>query len=151
MARDEDDGKGHREPQTPGGPTEEHPDCGARNPCVGGTQPGDLVLDPTCGSGTTAYVAEQWGRRWITTDTSRVATTLAKQRLMASVFDYFQLAHPDEGIGSGFSYKKVPHVTLKSIANNPELRDGMSEENIQAIVRRYADQETLYDSPEVDK
>ena len=82
------------------------------------TDPGDLVLDPTCGSGTTAYVAEQWGRRWITCDTSRVAVTLAKQRLMTSVFDYYQLAHPDEGVGSGFRYKTVPHITLKSIAND---------------------------------
>jgi adenine-specific DNA-methyltransferase len=82
------------------------------------TDPGDLVLDPTCGSGTTAFVAEQWGRRWITCDTSRVATTLAKQRLMGATFDYYKLAHPNEGVGSGFEYKKVPHVTLKSIANN---------------------------------
>lgn len=87
------------------------------------TDPGDLVFDPTCGSGTTAYVAEQWGRRWITCDTSRVAITLAKQRLMTAVFDYYELAHPDEGVGSGFIYKTVPHVTLKSIANNPEIDD----------------------------
>ncbi len=82
------------------------------------TDPGDLVFDPTCGSGTTAYVAEQWGRRWITCDTSRVATTLAKQRLMTATFDYYKLAYPDEGVGSGFEYKKVPHITLKSIAND---------------------------------
>ena len=82
------------------------------------TDPGDLVFDPTCGSGTTAFVAEQWGRRWITCDTSRVATTLAKQRLMTATFDYYKLAYPDEGVGSGFEYKKVPHITLKSIANN---------------------------------
>jgi adenine-specific DNA-methyltransferase len=88
------------------------------------TDPGDLVFDPTCGSGTTAYVAEQWGRRWITCDTSRVALTLARQRLMTAVFDYYELAHPDEGVGSGFRYKTVPHVTLKSIANNPEI-DGI--------------------------
>jgi len=85
------------------------------------TDPGDLVFDPTCGSGTTAYVAEQWGRRWITCDTSRVALTLARQRLMTAVFDYYELAHPEEGVGSGFKYKTVPHVTLKSIANNPEI------------------------------
>ena len=72
------------------------------------TDPGDLVLDITCGSGTTAYVAEQWGRRWITCDTSRVALTLAKQRLMTASFDYYELAHPREGIGSGFVYKTVP-------------------------------------------
>lgn len=85
------------------------------------TDPGDLVLDPTCGSGTTAYVAEKWGRRWITCDTSRVAITLAKQRLMTASFDYFQLRYPHEGLKGGFIYKTVPHVTLKSIANNPEI------------------------------
>ena len=82
------------------------------------TDPGDIVFDPTCGSGTTAYVAEKWGRRWITCDTSRVAITLAKQRLMTSVFDYYKLKNQDEGISSGFQYKTVPHVTLKSIAKN---------------------------------
>lgn len=82
------------------------------------TDPGDLVVDPTCGSGTTAYVAEQWGRRWITCDSSRVAVVLAKQRLMTASFDYYQLARPDEGIGSGFRYRTVPHVTLKSLANS---------------------------------
>ena len=97
------------------------------------TDPGDLVLDITCGSGTTALVAEQWGRRWMTCDTSRVALTLAKQRLMTAVFDYFQLAHETEGVDSGFRYKTVPHVTLKSIANNEP-----------------ADPETLYDQPLVD-
>jgi len=97
------------------------------------TDPGDLVLDPTCGSGTTSFVAEQWGRRWITCDTSRVAVTLAKQRLMTGVFDYYELAHPAEGVGSGFVYKTVPHVTLKSIAHNELSR-----------------QETLYDQPRVD-
>ena len=85
------------------------------------TDPGDLVLDPTCGSGTTAFVAEKWGRRWITCDTSRVAVTLAKQRLMTSSFDYYELRYPHEGIKGGFFYKTVPHVTLKSIANNPEI------------------------------
>lgn len=114
------------------------------------TDPGDLVLDPTCGSGTTAYVAEEWGRRWITCDTSRVAVTLAKQRLMASEFDYYELAHSDEGVGSGFRYKTVPHVTLKSIANNPEIREGMTREQIDAAIARYADQETLYDQPYKD-
>ncbi len=98
------------------------------------TDPGDLVLDITCGSGTTAYVAEQWGRRWITCDTSRVALTLAKQRLMTATFDYYQLAKPEEGIASGFKYKTVPHVTLKSIANNEPPT-----------------QETLYDQPLLDK
>ncbi len=115
------------------------------------THPGDLVFDPTCGSGTTAYVAEQWGRRWITCDTSRVAITLAKQRLMSASFDYYELAHPEEGVGSGFRYKTVPHVTLKSIANNPELREGMTREQIDTAITKYADQETLYDQPYADK
>ena len=66
------------------------------------TDPGDLVFDPTCGSGSTAFAAEHWGRRWITCDTSRVAISLAKQRLMTALFDYYQLAYPDEGVGSGF-------------------------------------------------
>ena len=85
------------------------------------TDPGDLVLDPTCGSGTTAFVAEKWGRRWITCDTSRVAVTLARQRLMTASYDYFELKYPHEGLRGGFIYKTVPHVTLKSIANNPEI------------------------------
>lgn len=97
------------------------------------TDPGDLVFDPTCGSGTTAYVAEQWGRRWITCDTSRVAITLAKQRLMTATYDYYQLAHPEEGVSGGFKYKTVPHITLKSIANNEPPA-----------------QEILYDQPLVD-
>ncbi len=98
------------------------------------TDPGDLVLDPTCGSGTTAYVAEQWGRRWITCDTSRVAVTLAKQRLMTAQYDYYKLVQPEEGVGSGFVYKTVPHITLKSIANDEPPA-----------------QETLYDQPFIDK
>jgi len=114
------------------------------------TDPGDLVFDPTCGSGTTAYMAEHWGRRWITCDTSRVALTLAKQRLMTAVFDYYELAHPQEGVGSGFIYKTVPHVTLKSIANNPDIREGMTRAQIDAVIARHADQETLYDQPIVN-
>jgi adenine-specific DNA-methyltransferase len=85
------------------------------------TDPGDLVLDPTCGSGTSAFVAEKWGRRWVTCDTSRVAVTLAKQRLMTASYDYYELKYPHEGLKGGFIYKTVPHVTLKSIANNPEI------------------------------
>ncbi len=105
------------------------------------TDPGDLVLDPTCGSGTTAYVAEQWGRRWITTDTSRVALALARTRLMAAKYPYYYLADSSEGIKKemeitgkvppeyktqndikkGFVYKRVPHITLKAIANNSEI------------------------------
>ncbi|MFQ5632451.1 MAG: DNA methyltransferase [bacterium] len=99
------------------------------------TDPGDLVLDPTCGSGTTAYVAEQWGRRWITTDTSRIALNIAKTRLMTAVYPYYKL-YDERGrdIRQGFVYKKVPHITLKSLAN-----DEPSEE------------ETLYDQPSEDK
>ena len=82
------------------------------------TDPGDLVLDITCGSGTTAYVAEQWGRRWISCDTSRVALTLAKQRLMTAHFDYYQLAHPEEGIGSGLKYECVDTVSPKTLAED---------------------------------
>ena len=105
------------------------------------TDPGDLVVDPTCGSGTMAYVAEQWGRRWITCDTSRVALALARTRLMAARFPYYLLADSPEGIAKeaeitgqrppsyethndvrkGLVYKRVPHVTLKSIANNEEI------------------------------
>ncbi len=96
------------------------------------TDPGDLVLDPTCGSGTTAYTAEKWGRRWVTCDTSLVAITLAKQRLMTSSFDYFELKYPHEGLKGGFIYRTVPHVTLKSIANNPDI-DSIYEKMYPAI------------------
>lgn len=93
------------------------------------TDPGDLVLDPTCGSGTTAYVAEQWGRRWITIDSSRVAVAIARQRLLTAKFDTFKTNDPSEGVdpdgpknpGTGFHYKTVPHITLKSIAQNKSL------------------------------
>jgi len=99
------------------------------------TDPGDLVLDPTCGSGTTAFVSEQWGRRWITIDTSRIALNIAKQRLMTAVFPYYNL-YDEQGsdIRQGFKYKTVPHVTLKSLANDEP-----------------AATETLYDQPEQDK
>ncbi|MDZ7851647.1 MAG: site-specific DNA-methyltransferase [Halomonas sp.] len=102
------------------------------------TDPGDLVLDPTCGSGTTAYVAEKWGRRWVTCDTSRVAVTLAKQRLMTASYDYYELKYPQEGLGGGFIYKTVPHITLKSIANNPEI-DEIYERDHPAIERALAE------------
>ncbi len=116
------------------------------------TERGDLVLDPTCGSGTTAYVAEQWGRRWITCDTSRVALALARQRLMTATFPYYKLARPvaamssspvaggdtgataKQGVAGGFVYKTVPHVTLRSIAQNEP-----------------PEQEILYDQPEMDR
>ena len=114
------------------------------------TDPGDLVFDPTCGSGTTAYVAEQWGRRWITCDTSRVAISLGRQRLMTASYNYYELAHPDEGVGSGFKYKTAPHVTLRSIANNPEIKEGMTQAEIDRAIARHAPQETLYDQPLVD-
>ena len=96
------------------------------------TDPGDLVLDPTCGSGTTSYVAEQWGRRWITCDTSRVPLALARQRLLTATYPYYELKDPQAGPQSGFVYRRkqsrsgeevgglVPHITLKSIANNEQ-------------------------------
>jgi adenine-specific DNA-methyltransferase len=134
------------------------------------TDPGDLVLDPTCGSGTTAYVAEQWGRRWITIDTSRVALALARTRLMAAKFAYYLLADSPEGvkkesqltgrmppdyktegdIRKGFVYKRVPHITLKSIANNPDIKEGMNRKEIDAAIARHSDTETLYDQPYED-
>jgi adenine-specific DNA-methyltransferase len=134
------------------------------------TDPGDLVLDPTCGSGTTAHVAEEWGRRWITIDTSRVALALARTRLMGAKYPYYLLADSAEGvrreaevtgkippeyktdndIRKGFVYKRVPHVTLKSIANNPEIKKGMSREEIDAAIQRHADTELLYDKPYED-
>ncbi|PIS27846.1 MAG: site-specific DNA-methyltransferase, partial [Candidatus Marinimicrobia bacterium CG08_land_8_20_14_0_20_45_22] len=111
------------------------------------TDPGDLVLDPTCGSGTTAFVAEQWGRRWITIDTSRIALNIAKQRLMTATYPYYKLyseqSVPENGqdqhpitkdIRQGFVYKTVPHITLKSLANDEPPAT-----------------ETLYDQPEIDR
>ncbi|MGI8412132.1 MAG: site-specific DNA-methyltransferase [Solirubrobacteraceae bacterium] len=135
------------------------------------TDPGDLVLDPTCGSGTTGYVAEQWGRRWITIDTSRVALALARQRLMGARFPYYLLADSVEGrtkeselsatplppaevtgdIRHGFVYERVQHITLKSIANNPDIKEGMSRDQIDAAIRRHAEFELLYDKPYEDK
>lgn len=99
------------------------------------TDPGDLVLDPTCGSGTTAFVAEQWGRRWITIDTSRIALNIAKRRLMTAILPYYIL-HDEEGgnVRQGFKYKTVPHITLKAFANDLPF-----------------DEEILYDQPEEDK
>lgn len=85
------------------------------------TDPGDLVLDPTCGSGTTAYVAEQWGRRWVTIDTSRVSISIARQRLLTAKYDYYALRDEDAGISAGLKYRTVPHITLKSIAQNTNL------------------------------
>jgi adenine-specific DNA-methyltransferase len=85
------------------------------------TDPGDLVFDPTCGSGTTAWCAEKWGRRWITCDTSRVALAIARQRLMTAKFDYYELKDPERGPAGGFIYETVPHITLESIAKNTEI------------------------------
>jgi adenine-specific DNA-methyltransferase len=85
------------------------------------TDPGDLVFDPTCGSGTTAYCAEKWGRRWITCDTSRVALAIARRRLMTAKFDYYELLEPERGPAGGFVYETVPHITLRSIAHNEEI------------------------------
>ena len=99
------------------------------------TDPGDLVLDPTCGSGTTAYVAEQWGRRWITTDTSRIALNIAKTRLLSATFPYYLLYDQQTcDLRQGFTYRKVPHITLGSIANGEPPAE-----------------ETLYDQPQEDK
>ena len=119
------------------------------------TDPGDLVLDPTCGSGTTAYVAEQWGRRWITIDTSRVALALARARVMGARYPYYLLADSSEGLAKeaelartppdedrvtygdirqGFVYRRVPHITLKAIANNAEI-DEIWEEHRPALDR----------------
>lgn len=97
------------------------------------TDPGDIVLDPTCGSGTTAFVAEQWGRRWITVDTSRVSLALARTRLMTAKYPYYKL-RDEKSVSVGFEYKTVPHVTLKSLANDEP-----------------AEQEVLYDQPAENK
>ena len=134
------------------------------------TDPGDLVLDPTCGSGTTAVVAEQWGRRWITTDTSRVALALARTRLMSAKYPYYLLADSPEGaareeeitgipqprdghgddIRQGFVYRRAPHVTLGSIANNPDIVEGMSREEMDRAILRHAETELLVDQPYED-
>ena len=135
------------------------------------SDPGDLVLDPTCGSGTTAVVAEQWGRRWITTDTSRVAVALARTRLAALRLPYYLLADSEAGaqqeekltgrpvtrgafgrdVRRGFVYKRVPHVMLRDIARNPDLREEMSRSEIAQVVTRHAEQEHLFDQPYEDR
>jgi adenine-specific DNA-methyltransferase len=131
------------------------------------TDPGDLVLDPTCGSGTTAFAAEWWGRRWITVDTSRVAMALARARLMASRYPYFLLKDSPEGVAKeaellgrptgvqqtsynvnkGFVYESVPRISLKSIVNNPEIKKGLSRKETEVAVRRGAEREVLLDKP----
>lgn len=114
------------------------------------TDPGDLVFDPTCGSGTTAVVAEEWGRRWITCDTSRVAVTLAKQRLMTQVYNYFALKFPEQGIDGGLIYKSVPHITLGDIANNQNIKPNMPRVQIDDLIARNAPNEELRDEPVKD-
>jgi adenine-specific DNA-methyltransferase len=131
------------------------------------TDPGDLVFDPTCGSGTSAVVAEQWGRRWITCDTSRVALALTRTRLMSTSFPYYLLSDSLEGkkkeeelqgihlekdnlvgdIRKGFVYKRVEHVTLKSIANNEQLREGLTHKEINELIAQRSDYEVLFDDP----
>lgn len=129
------------------------------------TDPGDLVLDPTCGSGTTAAMAEHWGRRWITIDTSRVALALARQRIMGARFPYFVMADSAEGraleglppaetahdIRYGFAYDKVQHITLKAIVNNPDIGEAMSREEVDSAIKKHADFELLYDRPKEEK
>ncbi len=129
------------------------------------TDPGDVVIDPTCGGGTTAIVAEQWGRRWITCDTSRVALALTRSRLMGARFPNYLLSDSLEGkkkeeelygvpldksgisndVRKGFVYKRIPHVTLKSIANNPYITEKMDPKALAQAVLRGSDAEILYD------
>jgi len=142
------------------------------------TDPSDLVLDPTCGSGTTAYVAEQWGRRWITIDTSRVALALARARIMGARYPYYLLADSPDGqykeaevtrtmpsnqptrgnIRHGFVYERVPHITLKSIANNTEIDviwekfqetlEPLREQLNKALNKKWEEWEILRDADE---
>ena len=134
------------------------------------TDPGDLVLDPTCGSGTTAVVAEQWGRRWITTDTSRVALALARARLMAATHPFYVLRDSEAGarrteevtgqpaerggwtgdVRRGFVNRRAPRITSGAIANNSRIRAGMSRAEVEAAVVQGAEDKELYDQPFVD-
>ena len=131
------------------------------------TDPGDLVLDPTCGSGTSAVVSEEWGRRWVVIDTSRVAVTLARARLMGSRYPSYVLADSQEGadalvkvvgeastrtefrhdIRQGFVYRRIPRVTLRAIANNPDIVEGLSSDELRQRVDARAEFEVLYDQP----
>ena len=135
------------------------------------SDPGDLVLDPTCGSGTTAFVAEQHGRRWITIDSSRVALALARQRLLGARLPYYMLldsnggrekeaelsaqplppAQPTNDVRQGFVYERVPHITLRSIANNPDVKEGLSYSEANEAIRRHAEFEFLFDKPFEDR
>jgi adenine-specific DNA-methyltransferase len=134
------------------------------------TDPGELVVDPTCGSGTTAWSAEQYGRRWIAIDTSRVALALARARLMTARFPFYYLSDTADGarkeaelsgrqpqtaqlqgdLRKGFVYERVPHVTLKSIAQNEEIRAGLPRSEIEGAIARAAETEVLRDRPYAD-
>jgi adenine-specific DNA-methyltransferase len=114
------------------------------------TDPGDLVIDPTCGSGTTAFVAEEWGRRWITMDTSRVALALARQRIMGAKFPYYSLADSND-MHKGFVYQTIPHIMLETITRNPDIKPDMSKAEIDAAIKRNAESELLYDRPNEDR
>lgn len=131
------------------------------------TDPGDLVLDPTCGSGTTAFVAEKWGRRWITIDSSRVAISIARARLMAACYPYFLLVdsalgikkmvelreHPEAQTGPrgdvrrGFVLERVPKVELEDIAHDEEIREGLSRSEVRSVIARHAQTAHLFDRP----
>jgi adenine-specific DNA-methyltransferase len=135
------------------------------------SDPGDLVLDPTSGSGTTAVVAEEWGRRWIAIDTSRVAVALTRTRLAALRLPYYLLADSPAGarkeeelsgrpssqatfaneVRKGFVYKRVPHIMLRDIAQNPDIKPGMSQTEIEQAIARHSDQELLFDQPYEDR
>lgn len=137
------------------------------------TDPGDLVLDPTCGGGTTAYCAEKWGRRWITIDTSRVALMLARENLLSARFPFYVLADSHEGrllearrsgqslpddlppargaISNGFVLERVSRVGLKSIVNNPDIAEGMTRAQIDEAIRRHAETTYFVDRPYIDK
>jgi adenine-specific DNA-methyltransferase len=137
------------------------------------TDPGDLVLDPTCGSGTTAYCSEKWGRRWITMDTSRVALMLARQRLLSAEFAFYYLADSQEGrleearlsgtlvptdipspqgnVAKGFVLERAPRITLGMIANNEEIVDGMSRESLDVAIRKSGEVTYFVDRPLIDK
>jgi adenine-specific DNA-methyltransferase len=135
------------------------------------TDPGDLVIDPTCGSGTTAYVAENWARRWITMDTSRVALALARTRLMSATFPYFMLSDSMEGreweiangsvidwsgapqneIKRGFVLRRVPHITLKAVAQNPRITPDLSPAEARRIIEAEAEHEVLVDQPVISR
>jgi adenine-specific DNA-methyltransferase len=135
------------------------------------SDPGDLVLDPTCGSGTTAVAAEALGRRWITMDTSRVAVALTRTRLAALRLPYYLLADSEAGalkeaditgrpststtfgndVRKGFVYKRVPHIMLRDIAQNPDIGEGMSRVEIEQAIARHSHQELLFDQPYEDR